>query len=48
MASTHYFPTDQVHFTWDDGHAPALTVAPGDNSQTLHLQNSAPVLTAGF
>jgi acetamidase/formamidase len=30
MASTHYFPTDQVHFTWDNGHAPVLTVAQGD------------------
>jgi acetamidase/formamidase len=30
MASTHYFPTDQVHFTWDNGHAPVLTVDPGD------------------
>ena len=27
MATTHYFPTDQVHFTWDAGHAPVLTVA---------------------
>jgi acetamidase/formamidase len=30
MATTHYFPTDQVHFTWDAGHAPVITVAPGD------------------
>jgi acetamidase/formamidase len=30
MATTHYFPSDQVHFTWDAGTAPALTVAPGD------------------
>ena len=30
MASTHYFPDDQVHFTWDVGNAPALTIAPGD------------------
>ena len=30
MASTHYFPTDQVHFTWDAGHEPVLTVADGD------------------
>jgi acetamidase/formamidase len=28
--ATHYFPTDQVHFTWDTGHAPGLTVADGD------------------
>jgi acetamidase/formamidase len=30
MATTHYFPTDQVHFTWDAGNAPALSIAPGD------------------
>jgi acetamidase/formamidase len=30
MASTHYFPTDQVHFTWDAGNEPVLTVADGD------------------
>ena len=28
--ATHYFPTDQVHFTWDTGNAPVLTVADGD------------------
>jgi acetamidase/formamidase len=30
MPRTHYFPTDQVHFTWDTGHEPVLTVADGD------------------
>ena len=30
MATTHYFPTDQVHFTWDTGNEPVLTVADGD------------------
>ncbi len=30
MATTHYFPTDSVHFTWDAGTAPVLTVAGGD------------------
>ena len=30
MASTHYFPTDKVHYTWDAGNAPVLTVDPGD------------------
>jgi acetamidase/formamidase len=30
MATTHYFPTDQVHFTWDAGNAPVLTVQSGD------------------
>src|SRR4051812_41711475 len=30
MPRTHYFPTDQVHFTWDTGNAPVLTVADGD------------------
>jgi acetamidase/formamidase len=27
---THYFPADRVHFTWDTGHEPVLTVASGD------------------
>ena len=30
MASTHYFPDDQVHFTWDTSHAPVLTIESGD------------------
>ena len=30
MATTHYFPQDKVHFTWDAGNAPVLTVANGD------------------
>ena len=30
MARTHYFPTDQVHFTWDTTHEPVITVAEGD------------------
>ena len=30
MANTHYFPTDQVHFTWDTGHEPVIAVADGD------------------
>jgi acetamidase/formamidase len=30
MATTHYFPLDKVHFTWDTGNEPALTVANGD------------------
>ena len=30
MASTHYCPTDRVHFTWDTGNEPLLTVADGD------------------
>src|SRR4051794_5029956 len=30
MASTHYFPTDQVHFSWDAGNEPVLSVADGD------------------
>jgi len=28
--ATHYFPLDQVHYTWDTGHAPVLTIADGD------------------
>jgi acetamidase/formamidase len=28
--STHYFPADQVHFTWDTGNEPVLTVDSGD------------------
>ena len=30
MAQTHYFPTDQVHYTWDTGHEPVITIADGD------------------
>ena len=30
MPRTHYFPTEQVHYTWDTGHEPVLTVADGD------------------
>ena len=28
--ATHYFPLDRVHFTWDAGNEPVLTVAEGD------------------
>ena len=28
--ATHYFPADQVHFTWDTGHEPVITIADGD------------------
>ena len=27
---THYFPDDRVHFTWDVGNEPVLTIASGD------------------
>jgi acetamidase/formamidase len=30
MARTHYCPTDRVHFTWDTGNEPLLTIADGD------------------
>src|SRR5919205_2977034 len=30
MATTHYFPDDRVHFTWDAGNDPVITVEPGD------------------
>jgi acetamidase/formamidase len=30
MPKTHYFPPDLVHFTWDAGHEPVLTVDSGD------------------
>jgi len=30
MATTHYFPEDRVHFTWDASNEPVLTVASGD------------------
>jgi acetamidase/formamidase len=30
MAKTHYFPSDQVHFTWDAGNEPVVTVDSGD------------------
>jgi acetamidase/formamidase len=30
MARTHYFPEDRVHYTWDAGSAPVITVESGD------------------
>jgi acetamidase/formamidase len=30
MAQTHYFPSDRVHFSWDTGHDPVITVESGD------------------
>src|SRR4051794_7604812 len=30
MARTHTFPDDRVHFTWDAGNDPALTIEDGD------------------
>jgi acetamidase/formamidase len=30
MAQTHYFPNEQVHFTWDAGNEPALEIDSGD------------------
>jgi acetamidase/formamidase len=30
MPRTHYFPDDRVHFTWDAGNEPVLTIASGD------------------
>src|SRR3954449_1187355 len=30
MPATHYAPPDQVHYTWDAGHAPSLRIADGD------------------
>ena len=30
MAKTHEFPHDQVHYTWDIGHEPVLTIESGD------------------
>jgi len=28
--ATHYFPDDRVHFTWDTGNEPVITIADGD------------------
>src|ERR671937_1490819 len=30
MATTHYFPEDRVHFTWDAGNAPVIAIDSGD------------------
>ncbi len=30
MARTHYFPSDPVHYTWDAGNEPVITVESGD------------------
>ena len=37
MAKTHYFPSDQVHFTWDAGNAPVL-----DRRQRRHRRRPHP------
>jgi Acetamidase/Formamidase family len=31
MATTHEFPDDRVHFTWDAGNEPVLTIESGDS-----------------
>ena len=31
MATVHEFPTDRVHFTWDVGNEPVLTIESGDS-----------------
>jgi acetamidase/formamidase len=36
--STHEFPDDRVHFTWDAGNEPVLTVASGD-TVTMHTRD---------
>lgn len=30
MAQTHEFPADRIHYTWDAGNEPVLTIASGD------------------
>ena len=30
MPDTHYFPSDQVHYTWDAANEPVLVVESGD------------------
>ena len=30
MATTHEFPADRVHFTWDADNEPVLTIESGD------------------
>lgn len=30
MAHTHYFPADRVHYTWDLGHEPVISINPND------------------
>src|SRR5215213_4945161 len=30
MARTHYFPSDEVHFNWDESREPVMTVGSGD------------------
>ena len=38
MARTHYFPEDRVHFTWDAGHEPVLTIDAGDTVVVRHAR----------
>jgi acetamidase/formamidase len=35
---THEFPSDRVHFTWDTGNEPVLTIASGD-TVTMHTRD---------
>jgi acetamidase/formamidase len=35
---THEFPADRVHFTWDTGNEPVLTIASGD-TVTMHTRD---------
>ena len=38
MARTHYFPDDRVHFTWDAGNEPVLTIESGDTVVVAHAR----------
>jgi acetamidase/formamidase len=40
MPKTHYFPDDQVHFTWDAGNAAVLTIESGD-TVVVHTRDVA-------
>ena len=42
MARTHYFPPDHVHFTWDAGHAPVITIdtATPSSSETRDVSDN--------
>lgn len=51
MPETHYFPSDRVHYTWDAGNEPVLTVESGDTVvvQTRDVSDNqiSPDSTAG-
>jgi acetamidase/formamidase len=51
MGTTHYLPSDRVHYTWDTTHAPVLTIDSGDivvvQTRDVSDNQITPASTAG-